>query len=143
MRIRVAVPDDTPEGQDPKVTIEELSALASEAIGGPVELFDPVWVTVVRFGKHLAPTFRNGRAFLAGGAFNRATVRPGHDYGCPGCIRSWMEAHRPRRDESFEGHYRDHETSHPVKPKASSLQQGSLSRCSMACLGMRSAHSMT
>ena len=68
MRILVAVPDGAPEGQEPKVTIEELSALASEAIGGPVELFDPAWVTVVRFGDHLAPTFRNGRAFLAGDA---------------------------------------------------------------------------
>ena len=68
VRFLVAVPDDTPQGQEPKVTIDELSSLVSEAIGGPVELFDPVWVTVVRFGNHLAPTFREGRAFLAGDA---------------------------------------------------------------------------
>ena len=35
-RILVAVPDDTPEGQEPKVTLEELAAQASETIGGPV-----------------------------------------------------------------------------------------------------------
>jgi 2-polyprenyl-6-methoxyphenol hydroxylase-like FAD-dependent oxidoreductase len=40
----------------------------SEAVGGPVELFEPAWITVVRFGNHLAPTFRNGRALLAGDA---------------------------------------------------------------------------
>jgi 2-polyprenyl-6-methoxyphenol hydroxylase-like FAD-dependent oxidoreductase len=68
MRLLVAVPDDTPKGQQPKVTLEELAALASEAIGGPVELFDPAWITVVRFGNHLASTFRKGRALLAGDA---------------------------------------------------------------------------
>jgi 2-polyprenyl-6-methoxyphenol hydroxylase-like FAD-dependent oxidoreductase len=68
MRLLVAIPDDTPKGRQPKVTLEELAALASEAIGGPVELFDPAWVTVVRFGNHLAATFRNGRALLAGDA---------------------------------------------------------------------------
>jgi 3-(3-hydroxy-phenyl)propionate hydroxylase len=68
MRFLVAIPDDTPKRQQPKVTLEELAALASEAIGGPVELFDPSWITVVRFGNHLAPTFRKGRALLAGDA---------------------------------------------------------------------------
>jgi 2-polyprenyl-6-methoxyphenol hydroxylase-like FAD-dependent oxidoreductase len=67
-RILVAIPDDTPEGQEPKVTLEELAAQASETIGGPVELYDPAWLTVVRFGNHLAPTFRKDRAFLAGDA---------------------------------------------------------------------------
>jgi 3-(3-hydroxy-phenyl)propionate hydroxylase len=68
MRLLVAIPDDTPKGQQAKVTLEELAALASEAIGGPVKLFDPAWITVVRFGNHLAPTFRKGRALLAGDA---------------------------------------------------------------------------
>src|SRR3984893_4513188 len=80
MRLLVAIPDDTPKGQQPKVTLEELAALASDAIGGPVEIFDPAWITVVRFGNHLAATFRKGRALLAGDAAH--SIAPGADRIC-------------------------------------------------------------
>ena len=67
-RIIVAIPDTTPPGEDPKTTLDEVASLTAEAIGGPVELSDAPWVTVVRYGNHLAGAFRKGRAFLAGDA---------------------------------------------------------------------------
>lgn len=67
-RIIVAVPDDTPRGENPKTTLDQVAALMSGAIGGPVELSDAPWVTVVRYGNYLAHDFRRGRALLAGDA---------------------------------------------------------------------------
>lgn len=67
-RIIVAVPDTTPPGEEPKITLDQIAALTGDAMGGPVDLFDATWVTVVRYGNHLAHTFRKGRALLAGDA---------------------------------------------------------------------------
>ena len=80
-RIIVAIPDTTPSGEEPKTTLEEVARLTAEAIGGPVELSDAPWVTVVRYGNHLAAAFRKGRAHLAGDAAHSiAPVRPGHEH---------------------------------------------------------------
>jgi 2-polyprenyl-6-methoxyphenol hydroxylase-like FAD-dependent oxidoreductase len=67
-RIIVAVPDTTPEGEEPTITREGMEAVASEAIGGPVELLEAPWIAVVRYGNHLASAYRAGRALLAGDA---------------------------------------------------------------------------
>lgn len=67
-RIIVATPDSTPKGQEPTVTLQDVARRAADALGGPVELTDPTWVAAVRFGNHAAPTFRKGRALLAGDA---------------------------------------------------------------------------
>ena len=67
-RIIVATPDTTPLGEEPVVTLDEVARRAAAALGGPVALSDPTWVAAVRFGNHAAPTFRKGRALLAGDA---------------------------------------------------------------------------
>ncbi len=67
-RVIVAVPDDTPAGGTPTSDLAGVAALASEALDGPVELSEAPWVSVVRYGNYLAPTFRKCRAFLAGDA---------------------------------------------------------------------------
>lgn len=50
------------------MTLDEVARRAAAALGGPVALSDPTWVAAVRFGNHAAPTFRKGRALLAGDA---------------------------------------------------------------------------
>lgn len=67
-RIIVAVPDDTPPGKTPTTDLAGVSALAAEALEGPVSLSDAPWVSVVRYGNYIAPVFRKGRALLAGDA---------------------------------------------------------------------------
>ncbi len=67
-RIIVAVPDTTPAGEEPTITREGMEAVTSDAMGGPVELLEAFWLTVVRYGNHLASTYRSGRALLAGDA---------------------------------------------------------------------------
>ena len=67
-RVIVAVPDDTPRGEEPVTDLEGVAALAAEALEGPVTLSDAPWVSVVRYGNYIAPTFRSGRALLAGDA---------------------------------------------------------------------------
>lgn len=67
-RIIIAIPDDTPPGKQPETTLEQVATLMADAIGGPVELSDAPWVTVVRYGNFLADRLREGRALLAGDA---------------------------------------------------------------------------
>lgn len=67
-RVIVATPDTTAPGETPTTTLDGVAQLTSEAIGGPVELSEPKWVSVVRYGNYMAPTFRAGRALLAGDA---------------------------------------------------------------------------
>lgn len=67
-RMIVAVPDTTPPGEEPQTTLDEVARLASEAVGGLVELSDSPWVAAIRYGNHVASSFRTGRALLAGDA---------------------------------------------------------------------------
>ena len=67
-RIIVAVPDTTPAGEQPSITLPQMAELTAATIGGPVELSDAPWVAVVRYGNHIARTFRDGNAFIVGDA---------------------------------------------------------------------------
>lgn len=67
-RVIVATPDTTAENEQPKTNPEEMSRLVSKALGGPVELTDSPWHTVIRFGNFRASTYRKGRLLLAGDA---------------------------------------------------------------------------
>ena len=67
-RIIIAVPDTTPAGEEPSIDLQQMAELTARTIGGPVDLRESPWVAVVRYGNHIAQTFRNGNAFIAGDA---------------------------------------------------------------------------
>jgi 3-(3-hydroxy-phenyl)propionate hydroxylase len=67
-RIVIAVPDTTPPDEEPAATLDDVAAAVEQALGAPVSLTDSPWATVIRYGNHIAPVYRKGRAILAGDA---------------------------------------------------------------------------
>ncbi len=49
-RMIVAVPDTTLPGEEPRTTLDEVARLASEVVGGSVELSNSPWVAAIRYG---------------------------------------------------------------------------------------------
>ncbi len=81
VRIFISLPDLDPSVDDPP-SLEDIRVNLVRLTGHEAELSDAVWLARYRTAHRRAPSFRKGRAFLAGdaGAHPRADRRPGDEH---------------------------------------------------------------